>query len=86
MKVQHTFTEERLGPVEMDNSVFTLHDTEAKNTNTDKMDAEPSHTVLVFVSMQYEHFHTILYQPSFIGLCTRLGIGQCEYTIKACSH
>ena len=29
---------------------------------------------------QYEHLHTILYKPSFIGLCLRLW--QCQHTIK----
>ena len=52
-------------------------------------------SVLVSVSVQYKHLHTILYNPFFIGLCIRLGVGQCEYTISVmlmikpcsdCSH
>ena len=56
--------------------VFTLPD-----TDTDKMGLQPNCIcvgVCVCISVgQYEHFHTILYNPSFIGV----GVEQCEHTI-----
>ena len=78
MKVQHTFTVEILGPVEIDDIVFTLCDTEAENTNSDKMDAEPIHTLCWYLSLC--NMSTFI-QQFFVGLCARLGIGQCEHTI-----
>ena len=55
--------------------VFTLADTDT-NTNTDKMGGVGvSDCVCVG---QYEHLHTILYNPFFIGV----GVGQCEHSIN----
>ena len=51
MKVQRTFTEERQRPVVMGNSVFTLCDTEAENTDTDKMDTESTHNLCWYLSL-----------------------------------
>ena len=59
--------------------VFTLPDTD---TDTDKMGLQPICTcvgVCVCVG-QYEHLHTILYNPFFIGVC--VGVGQCKHSIS----
>ena len=34
------------------------------------------------MSVQYEHLHTILYNPFFIGICVSVRVGQCEHSIK----
>ena len=67
------------------NGVFTMPDTDTDtntDTDTDKMGLQPNCicvSVCVFISVgQYEHFHTILYNPFFIGV----GVGQCEHTIR----
>ena len=58
------------------NGVFTLPDTD---TNTDKMGLQPNCICVgVCISVgQYEHLHTILHNPFFIGV----SVGQCEHPI-----
>ena len=38
------------------------------------------------VSVQYEHLHTILYNPFFIGLLIVVGVRQYEHTVSAMSY
>ena len=40
------------------------------------------HRIQFTVSVQYEHLHTILYNPFFIRLWIGLSVEQCEHTIK----
>ena len=73
------------------NGVFTLPDIEtnkgAKPVKWTKLIKNGFEThrhrslyVLFSVSVQYEHFHTILHNPFFIRLC--IGLCQCEHTIS----
>ena len=40
-------------------------------------------SVFISVSVQYEHLHTILYNPFFIGVCVCVSVWQCERIIMA---
>ena len=52
-----------------------------RQTDTDNLTPNPVGSVSV--SVQYEHLHTILYSPLFIGLCTSLCVGQCNTALHS---
>ena len=55
---------------------FTLGETETRVQDPDKSYSWQLglESVLLTVSVQYEHLHTILYNPLFIGLCIGLSV------------
>ena len=59
----------------------TPTDTETKTDLITTMSKWES--VLMSVSVQYEHLHTILYNPFFICLGVCVSVGQCERTIRS---
>ena len=34
------------------------------------------------MSVEYEHLHTVLYNPFFVGVCAGVCIGQCVHSIN----
>ena len=60
------------------NGVFTLPDTDRDQDRYNPYSAQWESVMMSF-SVQYEHPHTILYSPFFIGL--GVCVGQCERTI-----
>ena len=54
-------------------NVFTLLD-----TDTDKMGLQPNCICIGVCAGQCEHFHAILYNQFFNGVC--VGVGQCEHS------
>ena len=57
--------------------VFTVPD-----TDNDKMGLQPNYICVCVCVGQYEHFHTILYNPFFIGVVVCVGVWQCEHSIN----
>ena len=51
-------------------------------TETDKKGLNPIDIGHCICLGQYEHLHTIPYNPFFIGLGLSLGLCQCEHTLK----
>ena len=66
------------------NGPFTLPETDTDTeTDTENKYTEPNlNRVLLYVSVQCEYLHTILYIPFFICLIISLGVRQCKHTIR----